>query len=84
MQYDDVAERGGVASSSKSWNAELGVVASWACRSDAGGQRRLMYGTEGTNSAWKVMDRDSDFIAARMLIKSYGLDLFASRKAINT
>ena len=47
-------------------------------------QRRLMYGAEGTNSAWERVDNGADFIAARMVIKYCCLDLFASRKAINT
>ena len=47
-------------------------------------QRRQMYGAEGTNPAWERVDNGSDFIAARMVIKSYGRDLFAARKEINT
>ena len=37
MRYDEVAERGGVAFSSKSWNAERKGVATWSCGSDAEG-----------------------------------------------
>ena len=37
MQYDEVSERGGVASSSKSWNAEREGVATWLCGSDVEG-----------------------------------------------
>lgn len=47
-------------------------------------QRRLMYGAEGINSAWERVDNGSDFIAARSVIKSYGRDLYAARKGINT
>ena len=43
-----------------------------------------MYDAEGTNLAWERVDNGSDFIAARMVIKSCGQDLFAARKAINT
>ena len=37
MQYDEVAERGGEASSSKSCNSERKEVAAWSRRSDAEG-----------------------------------------------
>ena len=37
MQYDDVAERGGDASSSKSWNVECKEAATWSFGSDAEG-----------------------------------------------
>lgn len=37
MQSGDVAERGGEASSSKSWNTEREVVAAWSCGSDVEG-----------------------------------------------
>ena len=37
MQYDEVAERGGEVSMSKSGNAERGEGASWLCGCDADG-----------------------------------------------
>ena len=37
MRYDDVAEHGEVASSSKRWNAECKEVAPWSCGSDTEG-----------------------------------------------
>ena len=37
MRHDEVAERGGEASSSKNWNAERKEVATWSCRSDTEG-----------------------------------------------
>ena len=37
MQYGEVAERGGEASSSNNWNAECKEVATWSCGSDAEG-----------------------------------------------
>lgn len=37
MQYDEVAEHGGEAFSSKSWNAEREGVATWSCGNDAEG-----------------------------------------------
>ena len=37
MLCDTVVERGEVAASSKSWNAERGVVATWSCGNAAEG-----------------------------------------------
>lgn len=37
MRYDEVAERGEVASSSKSWNAKRKGVVTWSFGSDAEG-----------------------------------------------
>ena len=59
----------------KSWSAERGHFhrkvgtrsAKWGLlgRAEAmrRAQRRQMYGTKGTNPAWKVMDKGSDFMA---------------------
>ena len=84
MKDDEVAERGGEASSSKSWNAESREMASMPFGSDVEGAAGQKYGAEGANRAWERMDNVSDFIAARMVIKYSDQDLFASRKAINT
>ena len=43
-----------------------------------------MYGAEETNPAWERVDNGSDFIAARMVIKSYGRYLLNTRMVINT
>ena len=68
----------------KSWSAERGHFhrkvgtrsAKWGLlgRAEATrrARRRQMYGAEGTNSAWERVDNGSDFIAARMVIKTYG------------
>ena len=45
-------------------------------------QRRQMYGAEAANSAWERVDNGSDFIIARIAIKSFHQDLLPTRIAI--